>query len=65
MAKKRDIFSKKNKITSPLNIPGQEQMIKQRISVANQDLGIKLPRFGTEKVEACWQRVNCLYLLEN
>tara|TARA_B110000977_G_scaffold120284_1_gene154875 strand:+ start:1078 stop:1977 length:900 start_codon:yes stop_codon:yes gene_type:complete len=41
MAKKRDIFSKKNKITNPLNIPGQEKMIKHRIIEANQELGIK------------------------
>lgn len=41
MAKKKDIFTRKNNISKPVNIPGQEEMISDRVNKANKELGIK------------------------
>ena len=40
MTKKKDIFAKDSS-TRKINIPGQDNMIKERLVIANNDLGIK------------------------
>jgi ParB family chromosome partitioning protein len=40
MSKKKDIFAKDN-LARKINIPGQDDMIKERLDIANNDLGIK------------------------